>query len=173
MRGISVWMFSKLVMLVFLVVTFSIVIGFLKLTNDKVASDAAESMAIQIKDAIQATTMTGTTSSGTIVPIPKTLPEGTHGIEEKYQKPFIATINSTISGGQKIVFVAVGWQTTPGSYAATASFVANPDLDIKPANGINLISGKHLYLVVNKTSSNELCFRACTSYYFATSCSGC
>jgi len=177
MRGISVWMFSKIVMLVFLLVTFSTVIGFMRLTSDKVATDSAQALAMQIKDAIETTLYTNTISSQTVVPIPKTLPETGGSSDVTKLKSFTVNVDSTLSPDGKIVYVAIGWGDNPPTYTAASSFMTSKDVQLKPsvAGGFKLLSSKHRYFIVKKDASNgiELCFQACSSSYFDSSCTAC
>jgi hypothetical protein len=173
MKGISIWMFSKIVMLVFLIVTFSTVVGFLRLASDKVATDSAQALAMQIKDAIETTLYTNTISSQTVVPIPKTLPESGGSTEAKL-KSFTVNVGSTASSNGKVIYAAVGWGDNPSTYTAASSFLANQDVQLKPKD-FNLLSSKHRYFIVRKDATNgvELCFQACNSSDFDSSCSKC
>jgi hypothetical protein len=177
MRGISVWMFSKIVMLVFLLVTFSTVIGFMRLTSDKVSTDSAQALAMQLKDAIETTLYTNTISSQAVVPIPKTLPETGGSTDVSKLKSFTVNVDSELTADGKIIYVAIGWGDNPSTYTAASSFMASKDVQLKPTvtGGFKLLSSKHRYFIVKKdaTSGIELCFQACTSSYFDSSCTKC
>ena len=163
MKGISVWMFSKIVMLVFLVSTFSVVIGFLRLTNERVSADAAEALAMQIKDAIQTTLHTNTISSQAVVPVPKTIPESGGSIETGKLKTYTVVVNQ--SGD--VIYAAIGWGERPSVYVAASSFMSG-GVSIKPINGLTFSTQEgYRYFKVAKSTvqdSSVLCFQACKSF---------
>jgi len=172
MKGLSVWMLSKIVMLVFLLATFTTVVGFLRIANEKVSSDVAGALAMQIKDAIQTTLYTTTVSSQTVIPIPKTLPEEGENAASGKAKTFTVNVNSILADDGRIVYAAVGWGENPASYAAASSFLVSNSVVIKPDNAIIMPSSQYRYFLVSKTSG-ELCFQACESYDFEASCTKC
>lgn len=167
MKGISVWLFSKMVMLIFLLMVFATVLGFLKIVSEKVGSDSAESLAIQVKDSIRSVTAGDLISATRIIPLPTTLPEKSEIAQtpETRIKPYTLRIMSTPAtnpaGGSndKIVTVAVSWElTAPKSYAAAASFVT-----AKPIPAILLGSRDYKFIsiilkdnVVNICGCNEI-----------------
>lgn len=169
-------MFSKIIMLVFLLVTFSTVMGFLKITKERVEADSAAAMAMQISDAIQATLHTATVSSRAIIPIPRTLPEKGTGADTSKLKEFTVLVNSTGSPDGKIIYVAVGWNAEPKIYAAATSFLADASLNLKFGGkavndyppGLSFFSAdsNSRYFIIAKNMSGcglILCFKAAKS----------
>lgn len=174
MKGISVWIFSKMVMLVFLILTFSTVLGFLKLTNERISVDSAEGVAMQIKDAMQSTLYANTLTSEAAVPIPKTLPEISETYVSGRLKVYTVQVNVTGPKDRQVVFAMVGWGNAPAAYASASSFVTS-DITADPPMGLSFLSQDYRYFIVKKqaTSSGvKLCFKACKTSTF-TSCVGC
>jgi hypothetical protein len=180
MRGLSIWMFSKIVMLVFLIATFSIVMGFLRLTNDRVVVDSAEAIAMQIKDTVQTTLYTNTISSTAIVPIPRGIPETEGSVQTAKSEAYTVIINKTAGeAGEDIVYVAIGIGKNPAAFLAASSFltsyfIQNPNMKMFPPKGLTFYSTTTRYFIVTKdTASKKVCLQNCSSADFGSSCSGC
>jgi hypothetical protein len=174
MKGISVWMFSKIVMLVFLLVTFSTLMSFMKISREKVDADSAQALAMQIKDSMQTAIYTSTVSSQSVVPIPKTLPESGESATTGKLKDFTVVVGRSSVGGN-VVYIAIGWGASPTTYSAASSFIVDSSIIIKPDTGLVIPSNKYRYFVVKKQNLNELCIQACNSTFFSQSqyCIGC
>lgn len=174
MKGISIWLFSKIVMLVFLIITFSTVLGFMKLSKDRISADSAEALAMQIKDAILTTLHTNTLSSQAVVPIPKTLPESFGNVEEARLKTYTVKINSTTpdpTTGEQVIYVAIGWGENPSVYAAASSFyTSNVDIT-NPGASLSFFSN-YSFFVVEKTTGTKktLSFKACPGSDLSRGC---
>ena len=179
MKGISVWMFSKIVMLVFLVVTFSTVLGFMRLTNERVMADSAEALAMQMKDAMQTALYTHTVSSQAIVPIPKTLPELGDTSDKSKTKPYTVVIKKTAATEGDVIYVAIGWGSSPASFVAASSFLTKdtgicPDMAISPYE--MRFPSDRKYLIVKKDTdagTSVLNLYACNSPEISPDCVGC
>ena len=173
MKGISIWLFSKIVMLVFLIATFSTVLGFMKLSKDRVSADSAEALAMQIKDAILTTLHTNTLSSKAVVPIPRTLPEAYGNVEESRLKMFTVKVSSTAptATGEQIIYVAIGWGQSPVAYAAASSFyTSNVDI-VNPGGGLSFFSNYSFFVVEKNTGArNTLGFKACPTSDLSLGC---
>jgi len=180
MKGISVWMFSKIVMLVFLVVTFSTVLGFMRLTNERVMADSAEALAMQMKDAMQTALYTHTVSSQAIVPIPKTLPELGDTSDKSKTKPYTVVIKKTAATEGDVIYVAIGWGSSPASFVAASSFLTKDtgicaDADISAYPEMRFPSDMK-YLIVKKdtvSGTSVLNLYACNSPEISPDCVGC
>jgi len=171
MKGISIWLFSKIVMLVFLIITFSTVLGFMKLSKDRISADSAEALAMQIKDAILTTLHTNTLSSQAVVPIPKTLPESFGNVEETRLKTYTVKVSSTPVTGEQVIYVAIGWGENPSVYAAASSFyTSNVDIT-NPAASLSFFSN-YSFFVVEKTTGTKktLSFKACPGSDLSQGC---
>lgn len=174
MKGISVWIFSKMVMLVFLILTFSTVLGFLRLTNERISMDSAQAVAMQIKDAMQSTLYANTLTSEAAVPISKTLPEVSESYTSGKVKIYTVQVNVTGPIDRQVVFAMVGWGATPAAYVSAASFVTS-DITVDPPQGISFLSQDYRYFIVKKQAASsgvKLCLKACKTSTF-TSCVGC
>jgi hypothetical protein len=161
-------------MLVFLIVTFSTVLGFLKLTNEKVSVDSADALTMQIKDSIESTLYANTLTSEAVVPIPKTLPEITETYTTGKLKTFTVKVNMTGPSNHQVVYSSIGWGDAPAAYVSAASFVTN-SVTIDPQAGLSFLSSTYRYFIVKKQiypAGTKLCFKACTSSTFTT-CIGC
>ena len=181
MKGISVWMFSKIVMLVFLVITFSTVLGFMRLTNERVMADSAEALAMQIKDAMQTALYTHTVSSQAIVPIPKTLPELGDAVPDKSKtKPYTVFIKKITATEGDVIYVAIGWGSNPTSFVAASSFLTKDtgicaDADISAYPEMRFPSDRK-YLIVKKDTDSGISvlkLYACNLPEISPDCVGC
>ena len=163
--GISVWIFSKIVMLIFLFLVFATVISFMKILSEKTSADAAEALATQITYAIHTTITSITLSSDLLIPLPETIPEREAGLipGETRLKNYNISINSIYAQqfDANIVSVSVGWTPTPTYYTASSSFIT--PVDVPP---ITLNSVNHRFLKISK-SGQTITLCACRS---ATRC---
>lgn len=160
-KGLSVWIFSKLVMLIFLFLVFATVISFMKILSEKTSADAAEALSTQITDALQTTIASVTLSSDLLIPLPETIPEREAGLipGETRLKNYNISINSIYASqyDANIVSVSVGWTPTPTYYTASSSFITPFDVPHITLNSVN-----HRFLKISKSGSTmRLC--ACTS----------
>lgn len=152
-KGLSVWLFSKVVMFIFLFLTFASVISFMKIVSDRTAADAAEVLAMQVTEAVQTSLLTPSLSSKMIVPIPRTLPEmASVGSRARFY-----TLHIFASGGK--LSAAIGWGADPRSYAA-ASSVQLGDISFKNSVPLEAFSDSYPYIVIFK-SGQFLCVQGC------------
>jgi hypothetical protein len=161
-------------MLVFLIVTFSTVLGFLKLTNERIAADSSDALSMQIKDAMQSTLYANTLTSEAVVPIPKTLPEVSETYVSGRLKTYTVQVNMTGPIDRQVVYASIGWGGAPTAYISASSFVTS-GITIDPPQGISFISEDYRYFIVKKQlapTGTKLCFKACKTSTF-TSCVGC
>lgn len=156
MKGISIWLFSKVVMLIFLLTVFGTVIGFLGIVNEKVAADSAESLASQVKDSVKTVVGSGLLSASIFVPLPKALPEKSElsTVQETRTRQYSLTIQQT----NDIVTAAVSWQIPPINYAAAASFISSSPVHLVP---ITANSRDHGFLFISKSSNGKVTICGC------------
>jgi hypothetical protein len=148
MKGISVWLFSKMVMLIFLLTVFATVLGFLKIVNEKIGTDSAESLATQIRNTIRIVLEGPIISANMAVGLPKTLPEKSE--VEKSQETRARSYSMRITGNPatRLIIVAVSWQTiSPTTYVAASSFTAS---QVTQAFDLTIDSIDHGYFKISK-----------------------
>lgn len=148
-RGLSVWLFSKIVMLVFLFLVFGTVMGFVRIVNEKVSADSAETLASQVKNGVQSILETTAVAASTVVPLPKTLPSETAAgtIPETSMKYYSLKIFSPTSS---LVAVAVSWDTPPTTFVAASSYASSSSIGTLFANSID-----HHFITVSMNSSGH------------------
>ena len=165
-KGLSVWLFSKIVMLIFLMVIFGIVVGFNNVLGERSRAEAAESLCIQVKDSIQASLTSISMTSRQVVPLPTSLPETSASSTDNNQ--YTLVISSTPVSSDSLISVAIAFgvynQTGEDSYSgvqyysAASSFVSADTVPEIVANSVD-----HRYLVIEKTENYiEIC--ACAIY---------
>lgn len=86
-KGIAVWTMSKLVMLIFLILTFAAVIGYVSLLSERVTADSAQSITMQLKSTLNAIIATDALDATLVVPLPTEIPERTSGVYETAEAP--------------------------------------------------------------------------------------
>jgi len=87
MKAIAVWTMSKVVMFIFLILTFTSVVLFVNVLNERVVADSAQSVAIQIKSTMTAIISSDALDATLVVPLPGEIPERTRDIIETAQAP--------------------------------------------------------------------------------------
>ncbi|MBI1973996.1 hypothetical protein HYS54_04235 [Candidatus Micrarchaeota archaeon] len=177
MRGLSVWLFSKVVMVIFLLTVFTTVIGFMKLLNDRVSSDAAESLVIEAQQTASSVITNDAVEMRVIMPVPASLPQpgwGTLKFEGgEATRPFSMKVFkfTTPSGDTAISFaVAFGTYTdeTDVRYNAASALTLPAGITLKVADpqtredGVFFNSRDYPALVFKKTDNGKtLCILAC------------
>jgi hypothetical protein len=170
MKGLSVWIFSKMVMLIFLIVTFATVTGFLRLSNDRVMADSAEALAMQVKDTMHATLYTTTVSSRSFITLPKTLPESSQNTQTGKPRAYTLALGESRANNapdsEQVIYAAVGWGEKPDSFVAASSFRTS-GTEVTPQKCL-LFSTDDRYLLIEKGIGNSgqmtLSFKKCTSF---------
>ncbi len=174
MKGLSVWIFSKMVMLIFLIVTFATVTGFLRLSNERVMADSAEALAMQVKDTMHATLYTTTVSSRSFITLPKTLPESSQNTQNGKPRAYTLVLGDSRTGDEQVIYAAVGWGENPESFAAASSFRTSGTSVIPPR--CQLFSTDDRYVLIEKGVDNNgqvtLWFKKCDSFD-ETTCRDC
>jgi len=75
-RGISVWLMTKVVMLIFLTMTFAVIMSFTGLVQQRSVADSAQHLTSRIKDAIQGLLGIRADTGTRFVVIPEKIPQG-------------------------------------------------------------------------------------------------
>ena len=155
-----------MVMLIFLVVTFATVVGFLRLSNDRVMTDSAEALAMQVKDSMHATLYTSTVSSHSFITLPKTIPETSENTQTGKPKAYTLVLGQSGETGEQVIYAAVGWGENPDSFVAAASFRTSGVL-VTPQR-CRLFSTNDRYLLIEKgidtNGQASLWFKRCESF---------
>ncbi len=168
MRGLSVWIFSKMVMLIFLIVTFATVTGFLRLSNERVMADSAEALAMQVKDTMHATLYTTTVSSRSFITLPKTLPESSQNTQNGKPRAYTLVLGNSQpeTGSEQVIYAAVGWGYNSESFVAASSFRTSGTNVIPPR--CQLFSTDDRYVLIEKGVDDNgqvtLWFKKCDSF---------
>ena len=169
-KGLSTFLFSKIVMLAFLVTTFAVVLSYMKLINERVQNDSAAALASQIRDSIETSLHSAALESRAVVALPKTLPEAIQGARESVEtgkfRTYTLLIQKINTTGNDIISVAVGWgdltKTSNPVFAAAASTLLPGGFVTKPANGLLVSSKNYSFFVLSKTE-NAICLQACAT----------
>lgn len=157
-KGISTWLYSKIVMLIFLVLVFSSTLSIMNIISERAYADSAEIIAVNIRDAMQGVITSGALSAQRVVPLPKSIPEG---IQATRAREYTVVIEKGGSGSSITISIAVAW----GSFSSksqiksyvSAAFLYVPDgtdfnLDEPGKNPLVLSSSDFRFFVVNKTT---------------------
>ncbi|MEM0372791.1 MAG: hypothetical protein QXO69_03080 [archaeon] len=156
MKGLSTWLFSKVVMLVFLVSTFAIMTGVLAIVKERSFADSAEALAFQIKDAFQGVISTSALSSQKVVPIPERLPDDVKSASPR-------TYRVEITAGNGKISTAVAWQLGgQNKYVASSLLYYSGPFSFTPAS--LAFNSDSRYLVISKKMTGAVsivCIKAC------------
>jgi hypothetical protein len=179
-KGISVWIFSKIVMLIFLFLTLSAVLSYMHLISERVNADSAEALTMQMKNAVQSVMIQETLSSQLVVPLPETLPEKGYGAEKYEERGVTRLYTLRISttkdtSNNDYVSIALAWGAHEAADAGTFSYAAaswllasdvavwfgeirNPA--VTKSGEIYLNSESHRFFVVKRNGAN-VCILGC------------
>lgn len=179
-KAISMWIFSRVVMLVFLFLTFFTVLSFMRVMNERVASDAGKVMTMQIHDSLQSVLSSRVLASQLVVPIPEKLPEPgilkpgeQAGLSRSYTLT-VAAVDGPSPGTTTVVSVALSWGVggTP-AYAAASSLVTSSDFTLNARSPVgysaSIDSEQNRFIVINRQyisgvggGSNIVCIFGCS-----------
>ena len=152
MKGIEIWIFSKITMLIFTVAMFGIFLGFNELISEKAFADSAEVLTIQIKDGFQGVTSSGSLESQKVIPIPDRLPEG---VSAEETRNFIIDIEADTS--EDTLSTAISWDVLNVNRYSSASllFIDFNKFNFNPTS-LRIESSKHDFLVIKKTGNGGI-----------------
>ena len=149
-KGLSVWLFSKLVMFSFLVAIFAIMAQMMFILNDRAYIDSATLLVLQAKESAGAVFNSNTVEIEKAVPLPKALPEKTENSKNYY---FVIKKNTPIGSGSSSISFAV----TKGTYskkifsASAILYYSNAiDTNLGTSNELILSSLEYHYLLIKK-----------------------
>ncbi len=109
-KGISTWLMTKVVMLIFLTMTFAIILSFTGLVQQRATADAAQHLTVRVKDSIQALLGLGAHTGTRFVVMPEEIPEDAersvpytlHIMKESDEEVYIAVTEGEYSKGEDI-----------------------------------------------------------------------
>ena len=161
-KGLSVWLFSKMVMLAFLILIFALMSGFLTILTERAYSDSALVLTFQIKEAVLSVSSSNTVSIQRVVPLPKFLPDD----KMSNKRAYYLVIKKASSGGNNVVFAI-----TKGIFYAN-TFVASSSLFLTSGVSTNLagssafkINSNDFHFFVVQKKNNKISFYACNKTY--------
>jgi hypothetical protein len=166
MKGMSMWIFSRVVMLIFLFMTFAAVISFMRVVNERSTADAGKIMTMQISDALQGVLGSRVLSSQVIIPLPTVLPE-TGILKPSESAGFSRTYTLTIitsagpSNGSVLLSTGLAWgKHVPGedvTYTTASSIVTDEGFRLNsvyatnvPRPSIMISSEDASFMIINK-----------------------
>jgi len=145
-RGISTWLMTKVVMLIFLTMTFAVILSFTGLVQQRAVADSAQHLTLRVKDSIQALLgIRAETGTRSVV-----LPEEIPGDSDR-SIPYTVNIwTENEDNGYKEVYIAIAENLhSPGddieSYITASSFKFE-DEDYRIKLGVENDNGDELML---------------------------
>ncbi len=165
MKGIAAMVMSRVVMVVFLFTTFSIVIAFLQVTAERGFADASGVLAMQIRDAISGIVSGASLYAQQVIPLPKSLPEITEPRAQKYSKSYTLGMYETPDNVLAIAVAAGDYADINAIPSYTSAFSLETGMTVRlPANGVARPSSDSpdIFLVIKRFKS-ELCLIPCKS----------
>lgn len=164
MKGISAMVMSRVVMVVFLFTTFSIVIAFMQMTAERGFADASGVLAMQVRDSVSGIVSGASLYAQQVIPLPKSLPEITEPRAQKYSKSY--TVGTYVTDGVLSIAVAAGDYADINAIPSyTSAFSLETGLGVTlPAGGVARPSSDSpdIFLVIKRFKS-KLCLIPCKS----------
>jgi hypothetical protein len=166
MKGISTWLFSKMVMLIFVTLVFGSMLSILNMIKERSYSDSAEVLASNIRDALQGVANTGSLSAQRVVPLPRVIPENTPGVQGREY-----TVVMDYDDDQSAFSIAIAWNSYTDIKKikgfTASSLLYTPKITLRePVDDLVVDSGSYRFIVVNKTTiatGPEIYIGACKS----------
>ena len=160
-KGLSSWLFSKLVMFSFLVIVFGIMTQMIILLNERSYSDSTSILCLQLKEATQGIINSRVIEIENIIPIPEALPEKSESAHHYY------VIIKRNSGSSPSISFAItkGTASTRSFSASRIIYLPNTlstNVDYKK---LEVNSGNYSYIVIKKNESG-LNFYGCEKFYY-------
>ena len=148
-KGISTWLLTKVVMLVFLTMTFAILISFAGLVEQRALSESAQHLSMRVTDSAQSLLGIKAESGSQCIVLPERIPRDTDRAIS-YTMDIYKTNQNTL-----VVTVARGTYDTnipEGNYIAGTSFKLPQgyDLEIGNGEGVLLPSEKYNFVIVSR-----------------------
>lgn len=157
-KGLSTWLFSKLVMFSFLVLMFGIMTQMIILINERDYNDSAELISFQIKEVAEGVINSNTVSIRRIIPLPEAIPQ-----KSENSKAYYVIINE--SSSPRAIHFGITKGTNSKKILSASTLVYIPP-DIKTnlgSNQLEISSQNYSYLVTIR-KSNNISFYACKTF---------
>ena len=155
-KGLSAWLFSKMVMLAFLLIVFGIMGGFLTILNERAFNDSASIFCLQAKEYTSGVANSNIISMQRILPIPKVLPS-----ETSQQKRMYYLVVNYYSNSKSISFAITHDMYHKNVYVASSLLYLPDNIDVNmDGRDFKIGSDEYRYLVIQK-EQNKLSIYAC------------
>ncbi len=155
-KGLSAWLFSKMVMLSFLLIVFSIMGGFLTILNERAFNDSASILCLQAREYLSGVVNSNVISVEKIMPIPKVLPSETNQKRRMYY-----LVISYSSSDNSVSFAVTHDLYHDQTYVSSSLLYLPSNSGIQWGSGdLRISSDKYRYLVIQK-KQGETTIYAC------------
>lgn len=159
-RGISTWLMTKVVMLIFLTMTFAVILSFTGLVQQRAVADSAQHLTLRVKDSIQALLgIRAETGTRSVV-----LPEEIPGDSDR-SIPYTVNIwTENEDNGYKEVYIAIAENLhSPGddieSYITASSFKFEDyriKLGVENDNGDELMLNSSAFSIIHVRKEGDI-----------------
>ncbi len=164
-RGLSSWLFSKLVMFSFLVIVFGIMTQMVILLNERAYIDSSSILCLQMKEAAQGVINSRVIEIENVIPFPETLPEKSESAHHYY---LVIKKNPSLSNSISFAITKDDSTSILNRMTFSASkllYLPNnirTNVDYHP---LIADSSNYTYLLIRKNES-KLNFYACQKFYY-------
>ncbi len=144
-RGISTWLFTKVVMLIFLTMTFAIILSFTSVVQQRAVAEAGEQITINIKDSTLSLLGIKSLRASRHVILPETIPK----TSERGEKYTVHLRKSGTQGPNISVAIALGHHDNTGqidSYLTASSFNIPSSYNVYFLDDSDSVAGNDLVL---------------------------
>lgn len=164
-KGISTWLFTKMVMLVFLTMTFAIIMSFTGLVQQRSLSEAAQQIAFETTDGIQSLLGIKAEKGFRFIIIPDEIPrESENSIQYTVDiyKPEGDTLGVAIARGKHEK------EVPPGKYITGTSFKLPEDYDLTISGGDEpdqiLLTSEDYNFIIVEMEGKDFTVYGCEEY---------
>lgn len=166
-KGLSAWLFSKMVMLAFLIIIFTIMNGFLIILTERAYADSAAVLTLQLKEAASGVANSNVIEIQKVIPIPKVLPSD----KSTNSRQYYIVIKKQGSGNNQAISFAVSKDLISDDVFVSASLIYTDEGTNLGTSVLKASSDVYRYIVIQK-KLNNINFYACKKTS-STGFSGC
>lgn len=168
-KGLSAWLFSKMVMLAFLLIVFSIMGGFLTILNERAFNDSASIFCLQAREFVSGVVNSNVIGMQKVLPIPKVLP-----YSESPNKRMYYLVISYNSSNPPFISFAVTHDLLHKNVFVSSALLYLPSVVSLSTTDFYIDSGVYRYLIIQKEGGDLSLFacRGMTSMRFINCLSG-
>jgi len=112
-KGLGMWIMSKVVMLIFLFVTFGVVFSFMSIGQEQSRNQAAEALASDLVNTISNTLSSNLEEATLNFPLPRRIPEKSYRLNLEKGEPYTLVIGLEGAGTYKRLYAAVAMLSYP------------------------------------------------------------